>query len=52
MMVEAVAAASAMVNEFQAAVLKIADSGPVKTSAYQRRLNPSQRVIEAESLKL
>ena len=41
-----------MVSEFQAASLNLADSGPVKMSMYQRKLNPPQRVIESESLKL
>ena len=41
-----------MVSEFHAASLNLADSGPVKMSMYQRKLNPPQRVIESESLKL
>ena len=52
MVVLAVAAMSAMVSEFQAAALNFADSVPVNTSRYQDRLNPPQRVIESESLKL
>ena len=52
MVVLATAALSAMVSEFQAASLNLADSGPVKMSMYQRKLNPPQRVIESESLKL
>ena len=52
MLVLVTAAESAMVSEFHAASLNFADSGPVKTSMYQRKLNPPQRVMERESLKL
>ena len=48
----AVAAMTAMVSEFQAAALNFADSVPANTSWYHDRLNPPQRVIESESLKL
>ena len=52
MVVLATEALSAIVSEFHAASLNLADSGPVKMSMYQRKLNPPQRVMESESLKL
>ena len=48
----AVAAMIAMESEFQAAALNLADSVPANTSWYHDRLNPPQRVIESEALKL
>ena len=49
---EAMAAIAAMLSEFQAAALNLADSTPVKTSRYQRKLAPPHTVIDGESLKL
>ena len=48
--VAVVAAHKAMVSEFQAAALNFGDSGPLKTSTYQRNDSPSHTVIEAEAL--
>ena len=50
--VAVVAAVIAMIKLFQAASLNLPLSGPVNTSTYQRSENPSQIVIEGESLKL
>ena len=50
MVVADVAAMIAMVKLFHAASLNFSASGPVNTSAYQRRLTPSQLVIELLSL--
>ena len=50
MLVDVTAAPMAMISEFQAASLNFSDSGPVKTSTYQRSEKPPQRVIEAVSL--
>ena len=49
--VDEMAASTAMIREFTVACLNFADSGPKNTSSYQTKLKPFQMVIEGELLK-